>query len=85
VLPPLFGPVGLYRVVKAALATASAGSVTLTIEVHAPVPAERRPLGEHERLFAHWRDRTNAERMNYWLDQLLLNATLLREACTLPL
>jgi hypothetical protein len=47
------------------------------IEVHAQ--EGRTPLGVHAPLFAHWRERANAERMNYWLDMLQLNAALLRE------
>ena len=43
----------------------------------------RTPLGVHAALLSHWKDVTNAERMNYWLDMLLLNASLLREACGL--
>jgi hypothetical protein len=30
----------------------------------------RLPLGAASELFTHWRDLTNAERMNYWLDVL---------------
>ena len=51
------------------------------LEVH---PQEgRTPLGVHAALLSHWKDVTNAERMNYWLDMLLLNASLLRDACGL--
>lgn len=53
--------------------------LTMTLEIHAPVPAMRRDLGEHRHLFEHWSDRTNAEQMNHWLDVLLRNHRLLRE------
>jgi hypothetical protein len=79
VLPPLYGPLGLGKIIAAALKTRSAGSVTLTLEIHAPVPAERRDLGEYGPLFRHWSDKTNAERMNHWVDVLLKNHRLVRE------
>ncbi len=76
-LPGMFGPVGLRAIVQAALAGPAAERLSFMVEVH---PQEgRTPLGVHASLFAHWKDRTNAERMNYWLDQLLLNARLVRE------
>jgi hypothetical protein len=37
------------------------------------------PLADAARLFAHWRDATNAERMNYWLSVLGDNATLVSQ------
>ncbi len=77
--PPLYGPVGLGKIVAAARRTASAGGLTMTLEVHAPVPAERRDLGEYRRLFGHWGDLTNAERMNHWVDILLRNHRLVRK------
>jgi hypothetical protein len=79
VLPPLYGPLGLGKIVAAARRTVSAGCLTLTLEVHAPVPGERRDLGEYRHLFGHWSDLTNAERMNHWVDVLLRNHRLVRE------
>ena len=38
----------------------------------------RLPLGDAAPLFRHWRDTTNAERMNAWLDVLAENAALVR-------
>jgi hypothetical protein len=80
VLPAIYGPLGLRKIVAAALRTRSADSLSFTLEIHAPVPAERRELGEYARLFNHWQDRGNAERMNHWIDVLLWNFRLLREA-----
>ena len=52
------------------------------IEVH---PQEgRTPLGVHAPLFAHWKDATNGERMNYWLDLLIQNALLVRDTDATP-
>ena len=47
---------------------------SLTLEIH---QAEGRlPLGDAEGLFGHWRDVTNAERMNYWLSVIAQNHEL---------
>jgi hypothetical protein len=79
-LPGMYGPAGLRSIIQAAHAGLPPEQLTFMIEVH---PQEgRSPLGAHAPLFNHWKDRTNAERMNYWLDMLLQNATLLRDACT---
>jgi hypothetical protein len=72
-LDPLYGPGGLSAIVQAA-AGAGGDRASLTLEIH---QAEgRRPLGDAAGLFGHWRDRTNAERMNHWLLVLAENAAL---------
>jgi hypothetical protein len=77
----MFGPAGLHEIVQTALGGLPPERVSFMLEVH---PQEgRTPLGVHATLLSHWKDVTNAERMNYWLDMLLLNASLLREACGL--
>jgi hypothetical protein len=48
--------------------------VSFTLEIHQV--EGRLPLADASRLFAHWRDITNAERMNYWLSVLADNAML---------
>lgn len=78
-LPTIFGPLGLLRVVSAAKRTRAADALSFTLEIHPP--AGRRELGEYGHLFRHWRDLTNAERMNHWIDVLLRNHRLLRDAC----
>jgi hypothetical protein len=80
VLPPLYGPFGLRKILAAALRTRSAESLSFTLEIHAPVPAERSELRAYQHLFAHWGDRTNAERMNHWIDVLLRNFRLVQGA-----
>src|SRR5262249_22445053 len=78
----MYGPAGLRAIVQAALDGLPADRLSFMLEGH---PQEgRSSLGPHAGLFGHWKDRTNSERMNYWLDQLLLNAMLVREACGLP-
>jgi hypothetical protein len=75
----MFGPAGLGEIVRTALGGLPADRLSFMLEVH---PQEgRTPLGVHASLFTDWKDSTNAERMNYWLDMLLRNAVLLREAC----
>jgi hypothetical protein len=76
-LDPLYGPAGLAAIVRAAAQAArpaGRAGVSLTLEIH---QAEgRRPLGDAAGLFGHWRDLTNAERMNHWLLVLAENAEL---------
>jgi hypothetical protein len=75
----MFGPAGLRAIIQAALEGLPPEHLSFMIEVH---PQEgRTPLGPHAHLFASWKDRANAERMNYWMDMLLQNAILLRDAC----
>jgi hypothetical protein len=77
-LDQLYGPAGLAAVVRATADAGGAGNSSLTLEIH---QAEgRRPLGDAAGLFGHWRDRTNAERMNHWLAVLAENALLVRSA-----
>jgi hypothetical protein len=79
-LPAMFGPLGLQRIVAAARAALPDEMLSFTLEIHPP--AGRQPLGEYTSLFGHWQDRTNAERMQYWIEVLLRNHRLLQDACT---
>lgn len=73
-LDPLYGPSGLAALVRAAAETTAPDGPSLTLEIH---EAEgRRPLGDANDLFAHWRDRTNAERMNNHLAVIAAHHTL---------
>jgi hypothetical protein len=75
-LDPLYGPAGLAAIVQAA---ARAGArASLTLEIHQV--EGRRPLADAAGLFGHWRDLTNAERMNHWLAVLEENAALVTAA-----
>jgi hypothetical protein len=47
---------------------------SLTLEIHQS--EGRLPLGDAAPLFGHWRDITNAERMNHWLSVLAQNNVL---------
>jgi hypothetical protein len=77
-LDPMYGPGGLARIVAGVLEHCAAGGASLTLEIH---QAEGRlPLGDAARLFRHWLDLTNAERMNYWLSVLAENTVLLSTA-----
>jgi hypothetical protein len=71
-LDPLYGPDGLAHVLRAA--TTGAHVPSFTLEIHQA--DGRQPLGAAAELFTHWRDRTNAERMNHWLSILADNHVL---------
>ena len=74
-VPPMFGPQGLSQVLQAAVAATERERLSFTLEIH-PTGA-RLPLGDAKDLFGHWRDLTNAEQMNHWLDILTQNHRLL--------
>jgi hypothetical protein len=74
-LSMMYGPAGLESVIWAATEACRPGGVSFTLEIHQV--EGRLPLADAARLFAHWRDLTNAERMNYWLSVLAENAILL--------
>jgi hypothetical protein len=74
-LSMMYGPGGLAAIVSAAVEASSAQAVSFTLEVHQV--EGRLPLADAAWLFRHWRDTTNAERMNYWLSVLSDNAILI--------
>jgi len=75
----IFGLDGLDKVIDTAMKKLPASKLSFTIEVH-PQPGQT-PLNEHSPLFQHWKNIENAEHMNYWLDCLINNATVVRNAC----
>ena len=78
-LHPMFGPSGLLRIITESLRLLGPNRVSFSLEIH---PAGGRlPLGNASYLFNHWKDKGNAERMNYWLSVLLQNHQLVSEAC----
>jgi hypothetical protein len=79
-LSMLYGPGGLASIVSAATGACRPEAVSFTLEIHQV--EGRLPLGDASRLFARWRDTTNAERMNYWLSVLGENALLISECLT---
>lgn len=72
-LDPLYGVSGLAAILTA-MGGFAPGQASLTLEIH-QVNA-RLPLGDAEGLFGHWRDLTNAERMNALLAVLNEHAAL---------
>jgi hypothetical protein len=76
-LDPLYGVTGLAAILAATRAF-EPGQVSLTLEIH-QVEA-RLPLADAAGLFGHWRDLTNAERMNAWLAVLTEHAVLVSAA-----
>ncbi len=78
-LHSMFGPSGLLRIITESLQLLGPDRVSFSLEIH---PAEGRlPLGDASYLFNHWKNKGNAERMNYWLSVLLENHQLVLEAC----
>ena len=76
--PLLFGPAGLARLAATALETIGRERASFTLEIHPTF--DRLPLGDAAELFGHWRDKTNAERMNHWLAVLAQHHALLQDA-----
>ena len=76
-LSMMYGPGGLAAIVSAAIGACRPEAVSFTLEIHQV--EGRLPLGDASRLFARWRDVTNAERMNYWLSVLGENALLVSQ------
>ena len=85
-LHPLFGPDGLATVLDQAARSSAPGRASFTLEIHQV--DGRLPLGAASEIFGHWRDLTNAERMNHWLgvlaDNHLLAMTLLKRLASTP-
>jgi hypothetical protein len=77
-LSMMYGPAGLASIVSTALGAWPPGRVSFTLEIHQV--EGRLPLADAAWLFPHWRDTTNAERMNYWLSVLAENAMLVPDS-----
>ena len=77
-LPLMFGPAGLAQIVSHALRINAGKLLSFTLEIHPT--AGQLPLGDASTLFSHWRDKTNAQKMNHWLSVLGENHRLLRAA-----
>jgi len=73
----MYGPGGLAAIVSAAIEACGLQGVSFTLEIHQV--EGRLPLADASPLFSHWRDTTNAERMNYWLLVLGENALLVSQ------
>ena len=73
-LEPMYGLHGLTQVLAAMARNCPFDRSSITLEIHQS--EGRLPLGNAARLFAHWVDLTNAERMNYWLSVLSDNYTI---------
>jgi hypothetical protein len=79
-LSMMYGPGGLGSIVSAATEACRPHGASFTLEIHQV--EGRLPLADASRLFRHWRDTTNAERMNYWLSVLGENAMLVSQLLT---
>ena len=74
-LDTLYGPEGLHAVVETARQHLDEDRLTFTLEIHETLEALQLDP-EADFLFGHWADKTNAEKMNHWLDLLKRNATV---------
>jgi hypothetical protein len=81
-LSTMYGPGGLASIVSTAIEACPPQGVSFTVEVHQV--EGRLPLADAAGLFPHWRDTTNAERMNYWLSVLSENAMLISHSAVEP-
>jgi len=74
-LHTMFGPEGLSAIVTEAIKHIDTNLISFTLEIH---PTDKRlPPGNGAHLFPHWKDLTNAEKMNNWLSVLKSNHQLL--------
>jgi hypothetical protein len=80
-VPLMFGRAGLHQIVKHAVQSIGRERISFTLEIHPP--AGQLSLGDAATFFSHWLDKTNAERMNYWLAVLRENHIALSEALNL--
>jgi hypothetical protein len=81
-LRPMYGPSGLSKIIGESLKLLGADLVTFSLEIH---PTEGRlPLGDAAHFFRHCKDKTNAERMNFWLSVLSANHLLLLDLAGNP-
>ncbi len=77
-LDPMFGPSGLSSIVSESLKHLGPEQVSFSLEIH---PAQGRlPLEDTSYLFDHWKEKTNAERMNHWLWVLSQNQQLVQNS-----
>jgi hypothetical protein len=76
-LDPLYGPDGLAELLRGTVEACAPGRASFTLEIH---QVEGRLPVDGTDLFRHWPDRTNAERLNYWLAVLADNHLLARTA-----
>jgi hypothetical protein len=76
-VPLMFGRAGLQQIAKKAVQSIGRERGSFTLEIH-PLPGHL-SLGDAAPFFNHWADKTNAERMNYWLAVLRENHTAFLE------
>ena len=80
-LDPMYGPAGLAEILRVTTQACGTGQASFTLEIHQV--EGRLPVPDTD-LFGHWRDLTNAERMNYRLAVLADNHLLARAATGCP-
>ena len=71
----MFGPKGLSAIVTESIRHIDTNLISFTLEIHETDKCL--PLANASNLFSHWKDMTNAEKMNNWLSILTSNHQLL--------
>ncbi len=72
----MYGVDGLKEIARTAVRAIGAERVSFTLEIHPTF--EQLPLGDAEPIFGHWKDKTNAEKMNHWMVMIGRNAEVLK-------
>jgi hypothetical protein len=70
-VPLMFGSEGLAYIAAAAMRGLNPDLVSFTLELHET--DQRLPLVDTAGIFNHWRDKSNAERINHWLSAMAEN------------
>lgn len=73
----LYGPAGLREIVAQATAALPPEKLSFTLEIHPHTG--RQPLDAAQSLFPHWQNLENAERHNFWLDELIYNSLIFKD------
>ena len=73
----MYGPEGLREIACTAVGAIGTDKVSFTLEIHPMF--EQSPLGDAEPIFGHWKDKTNAGKMNHWMAMLSRNAQIVKE------
>lgn len=76
VVPLLFGPSGVTKIVQAALDEMPVTQLSFSLEIHPQY--DRLALEQYDFLFQTWKDKSRAEQMNSWLEMITHNFQLLK-------
>jgi hypothetical protein len=75
---PMYGPSGLAQIIAESTQSGDPSKISFNLEIHEE--HGRLSLTDGASLFEHWKDISNAERMNHWLVALVQNSILVTAA-----